>query len=417
MSSINQIAIIRNGKTFSPFYFYNSFLQSVAGFYNENHKSDEMLSFSLTDEEDGFTGRYRIDPISIPLLLSFSYLMQQYHGGPVPLKIINMPATNGLLKFLYMSNFFHIAGNNENPVFPIGRNLLSFDKDFLGGFDGRSIRQEHKVRCYSLNDENVEEIYRTNRNNEDRARDLLIEHYSYSVVQHFQTLLQEFASDNVLFRFYIDVLSELITNGVLHSGSDVFALMFSDHYSTKFSISDNGIGLGESLNKEGKQYTNKYEFSRIIRTKYNWPNNNESLNALLSIFEAFYYSIIKSRTGLFDLLISVVYDYHGYFRIHNDCSQVIISPRLIEIIKQLKDVRDKIRYFYVKKNMEKYNNNSNNKLTNDNEYTQLVQGSMNLLVSLFGQVWEGYTQDTRYSAVRFFPVVFKGVHIEVEISK
>lgn len=414
MSSNNPIAIIRNGNTFSPFYFYNSFLQSIADYFNEDHESGESLSFSLTDAEDGFTGRYRIDPIAIPLLLSFSYLMQQYHGSPVQLKIVNMPATNGLLKFLYMSNFFHIVGTNKNPVYPVGKNIFSFNDDFLGGFDGRSIRQEHKVRCYSLNDEYVKEIYTANHNNEDRTRDLLIEHYSYSVVQHFQTLLQEFASDNVLFHFYIDVLSELITNGVLHSGSDVFALMFSDHYSTKFSISDNGIGLRESLNKDRKQYTNKFEISRIIRSKHNWPVDNEPINALLSIFEAFYYSMIKSRAGLFDLMISVVYDYHGYFRIHNDCSQVIISPRLIEIIKQLKDARDKIRYFYLKKNMGKYDNNE---LTNNNEYTQLVQGCMNLLLSLFEQVWEGYTQDTRYSAVRFFPVVFKGVHIEVEISK
>lgn len=414
MSSLNQIAIIRNGKTFSPFYFYNSFLQSVVRFYNERHESNEMLSFCLTDEEDGFTGRYRIDPISIPLLLSFSYLMQQYHGSPVPLKIINMPATNGLLKFLYMSNFFHIVGTNKNPVFPIGKNYFSFDEDFLGGFDGRTIRQEHKVRCYSLNDENAAEIYKANCNNEDRARDLLIEHYSYSVVQHFQTLLQEFTSDNVLFRFYIDVLSELITNGVLHSGSDVFALMFSDHYSTKFSISDNGIGLRESLNKDSKQYPNKYEFSRIIRSRYNWPDDNESINALLSIFEALYYSMIKSRAGLFDLMISVVCDYQGYFRIHNDCSQIIISSRLIEIIKRLKEKREEIRSFYLKKNMGK---NKELTLTNDDEYKQLVQECMNLLLSLFIQVWEGYKQDTRYSAVRFFPVLFKGVHVEVEISK
>ncbi|MBK7587902.1 MAG: ATP-binding protein [Bacteroidetes bacterium] len=88
--------------------------------------------------------------------------------------------------------------------------------------------------------------------NEEAQRDFLISHYTYQVREHFEELLFDNEFTEYLHDTYIDILSELITNGVLHSKSNTFALMFVDKYKTKFSISDNGIGLEESIRTKMK---------------------------------------------------------------------------------------------------------------------------------------------------------------------
>jgi len=410
MSSQNQVVLIRDGEAFSPFYFYNSFLREVASYYHNPNNKGKQLSFRLVDCQDFVMGKYRIDPIAIPLLLSLSQQLRLHQSEPIDLELMNVPATNALIEFLYRADFFFVAGDNQNPMFPIGKNIFNFEKKHLGNFAGKQSRPEHKVRCYSLSDEdNLLNVAQT-INDEDEKRDWFVEHYSYAVGNHFWPLLQEFASDNIL--FYVEILSELVTNGVIHSGTDVFALMFSDRFATKFSVSDNGIGFAASLSeKKDSPCYKKQELSELICQKYKMKDD-EASRSLLAIFEALYYSMMKNRVGLFDLLISVVNDYQGYIRLHTDYAQVIFSVRMRDEIAQLNELRTKIRNLFSQKNFGLVTENKFYNLMNP-----VIVASKTAMMDLFHKMWENYNEDVRFSSIRFFPVRFRGVHVEAEISK
>ena len=243
---------------------------------------------------------------------------------------------------------------------------------------------------------------------DDKKRDYFIEYYSYKVFEHFDTLLQE--STNEFSSLYVDVLSELITNGIMHSGSDVFALMFSDKYSIKFSISDNGIGLYQSLQNK---LNFDFELSNELfsDTTLNLSRNPRT-ESLVTIFEALYFSMSKKRLGLFDLMINVINHFSGYFRLHNGCSQIIFSSRQSKELEKLEKTRKEIRSLF-------YANDSN--LCDEAGILTKVE-SLKLIgkkqfVELFKNSMKNYSNDIKFSAIRFYNVRFNGVHIEVEIPK
>lgn len=409
MSNDHQIVLFRDGETFSPYHFYNKFLPEIAEYYQGSIDNSDRLSYKLISGESFVMGKYRIDPIAIPLLLSLSQQIAFRQKSPIWLELSNVPSTIALLEFLYRSDFFYVAGDNLNPCFPKGKQIFDFDKNQIGGFQGNNIRPEHKIRCYSGNDGREKSILNTFEN-EEKKRDYLVEHYSYEVSNHFQPLLQEFSNDDVF--FYIEVLSELITNGVIHSETDVFALMFSDRFSTKFSIADNGIGFASSLSKkEDMQYYKKFELEKQILNDFKLPSN-EAIMTLLSIFEALFFSMTKSRLGLFDLVLSVVYDHFGYFRLHNDYAQVIVSARMLDELTTLNDLRKEIRRVYSLRDYGRIEDT-----VFDQTMKSIINNSKIAMMALFRKMWENYNEDVRFSSVRFFPIRFRGVHIEAEIPK
>lgn len=410
MPKEHQVILIHDGQVFSPYYFYNIFLREIAEYYRETIVDGMPISFRITDEKEFVMGKYRIDPIAIPLLLSLSQQIRLHQNGSVRLELVNVPSTNALLEFLYRSDFFYVAGDNTNPSFPKGRDIFAFDKKQLGGFMNRYPRPEHKVRSYALNDDPFLLNLLCSETNADERRDQFVEYYSYKVSEHFQPLLQVFTNDYV--SFFVDVLSELITNGVYHSGTDVFALMFSDRFTTKFSISDNGIGFHESLSKKTDiPFYTKFELSNQIRCECSLPETAVN-KALLDIFEAMYFSMIKSRVGLFDLAMNVVNEFHGYFRLHCDYAQVILSMRMRNEIAELEKLREEIRMLYSLNHFGKIEQEVFNQKLRD-----LISNSRVSMVKLFRKMWESYSEDARFSSIRFFPIRFRGVHIEVEISK
>lgn len=403
-----QIILVEDGKTFTPFYFYTEFLEKVVTFYKDKKTSDTILSYKLTDDADPIMGRYRVDPIALPLLLSLTQQLKHNQNSPIALELSNFPATSKLLEFLYRSDFFYVAGKNTNPTFPIGKKLLSFDENHIGGFRNGNIRQEHKIRSYSITDDSYLRDILATEWTDDKKRDYFIEYYSYKVFEHFDTLLQE--STNEFSSLYVDVLSELITNGIMHSGSDVFALMFSDKYSIKFSISDNGIGLYQSLQNK---LNFDFELSNELfsDTTLNLSRNPRT-ESLVTIFEALYFSMSKKRLGLFDLMINVINHFSGYFRLHNGCSQIIFSSRQSKELEKLEKTRKEIRRLF-------YANDSN--LCDEAGILTKVE-SLKLIgkkqfVELFKNSMKNYSNDIKFSAIRFYNVRFNGVHIEVEIPK
>lgn len=414
MEISNPIPIIYKDKNLTPFVFYTDFLLEVAHFYSERKIKSNSIEFKLIDGNDlEFTKkRYYIDPITLPLLLSLFQQLRNFHKNPIKLHLSNTPITIDVLEYLYRSHFFYITGSNSNPNFPLGRNILDFDVVYLGGFKGKNIRTEHKLRCYSLNDDNLKVRLSKITEGEPSQRDSLVEFYTYKVKEHFYDLLFENEATRHLTTEFIEILAELITNGVLHSKSDAFVLMFSDKFKTKFSISDNGIGLYESLKnkKDTGEFYEKFELLKSLSNSFPLKIDDNIKNSVLILFETLYYSMLKNRQGLFDLMCNVVLDCSGYFRLHTDNAQIIVSARMLTELQNLNETRMQIistnnSLMFGKINSEEFKAKLNN----------LKGKCKKQITELATSIFKKYSEDTRFSALRIFEVRFRGVHIEVEI--
>jgi hypothetical protein len=406
----NIVSLIKSGKSLTPFNFYSDFLQEVADVYQED--KDNTVEFKLIDGDDlNFNTKYFIDPISLPLFLSLAQQLKNHHTIPVKFHLSNTPITIDILEFLYRSDFFNIVGKNDNSSFPFGKNILDYDQAYLGGFKGKLIRTEHKVRCYSLIDDNL--LQRINPiNDEPSKRDFLVEYFSYKVKEHFYTLLYENENIEHLTSEFIEILAELITNGVLHSESDAFVLMFSDRYKTKFSISDNGIGLYESLKKKDNtnEFYNKFELLEFLSKSFPLSVSDKIKTSILSLFETLFYSMLKDRQGLFDLMCNVVINCSGYFRLHTDNAQIIVSARMLNELQKLNETRTEI--------LKTYNSRLFDLIDNEELRTKMIvltNKCKKQVAELASSIFRKYSEDTRFSSIRIFDVKFRGVHIEVEI--
>lgn len=410
----NKIPIISKDKSLTPFVFYSEFLHEVANFYLEHRNESSSIEFKLIEGNDlEFTRKkYYIDSITLPLLLSLFYQLRNFHKKPIKLHLSNTPITIDVLEYLYRSQFFYITGSNNNPNFPLGRNILDFDDVYLGGFRGKSIRTEHKLRCYSLNDDNLNVRLSNITEGEPAQRDSLVEFYTYKVKEHFYDLLFENDTTSHLTSEFIEILAELITNGVLHSKSDAFVLMFSDKFKTKFSISDNGIGLYESLKnkKDTGEFYEKFELLKSLSSSFPLKIDDNIKNSVLILFETLYFSMLKDRQGLFDLMCNVVLDCSGYFRLHTDNAQIIVSARMLSELQNLHNTRMQIlstnhSLIFGKIKSDEFKERMKNlKVICKKQISELA-------ISIFRK----YSEDTKFSALRIFEVRFRGVHIEVEI--
>jgi hypothetical protein len=398
------VPIIDSGKNFTPLFFYTEFLKKLANFYREN--KNEELKFRLFEKGDNdiFNSTYRIDPISIPLLLSITEQLSKFHKKPLELLLNNNNATLNALEFLFRTNFFKTINTSSER----GNNILKYDPNYLGAFLGNEIRKEHLVRSYKKEDYNNVDF---DQADEILLRDQVNSLTSYNVQVHFQELL--FDNDNTVnnHNAYIDILSELITNGVIHSQSTTYAMMFVDRHQTKFSISDNGIGLKNSLSSKNSfpSYYQKNELRDSIGLKLEFVDQY-FIDNLLDIFEILFYSSLKERKGLFDLMINVVIKSDGYFRLHTDNCQIIISNRIFKYISSLNEFRDEILSIHSLFEL--------GKIDPDNFQKSILE-KKNLIKNQFIKIIKStakyYSEETRFSSIRFYNVKFKGVHIEVEI--
>ena len=133
-------------------------------------------------------------------------------------------------------------------------------------------------------------------------------------------------------------------------------------------------------------------------------------NSLLAIFETLYYSMLKDRKGLFDLMCNVVINCNGYFRLHNENAQIIVSARMLNELNILFESRSKI--------LEIHDNFLFKKIVKedfDKEIKKIALETKKKFVKLATSIFDKYHIDTRYSSIRLFEVKFRGVHIEVEI--
>jgi hypothetical protein len=401
------VNILNNNEKLTPYVFYSRFLKEVA----DDIQNSNVIRFKFVENGDDkiFDSNYTIEPITIPLLLSLIEQLSKFYSKPIDLLLYNNHATKNVLKFLYKSDFFNVSGNNRNPSYPIGKNILKFNEQYLGDFIKKDPRPEHKVRCYSLNDRNhYKELEKFER--DDEKRDFLVSEYVYIIRDHFQELLFENENTNNNIDLYIEILSELVTNGILHSKSNTFALMFVNKFATKFSISDNGIGFKESMKNKTEDFLYKPLDLKSQLDEVNYLNINQKiLENFNFIIETLYFSSLKNRKGLFDLMISVVLNSNGYFRLHSENSQIIVSSRMKKELVILSELR--FRLFMLHR--ELLVNGKNEEL---NIKMSLIKNEIkDNFISLYRNICDKYNEDYRYSSLRFFNVRFKGVHIEVEI--
>lgn len=404
------VSILDSNETFSPLVFYNDFLRKLAKFYREN--KNEEIGFKLFDKGDDeiYSSYYKIDPIAIPLLLSIVEQLSKYHRKPLDLFLYNNHATKEVLEFLYNANFFKTVGQINYYNFH-GNNILNFNEIYLGEFKGKQIRKDHVIRAYKKTDYPDVDFTNETIYEEIILRDNVNSRTAYYIQEHFAELLfdNEYTLEN--HNTYIDVLAELVTNGVLHSQSTTYAIMFVDKSKAKFSISDNGIGLKDSLNSKNDFpfYYEKEDFRRTI-SKSNLKFDKHYIENLLDIFETLFYSSLKERKGLFDLMITVVLKSNGRFRLHTDNCQIIISNRIFKHVNSLQEIREEI--LRIHRQLELDQIESRVHVARILKKKEKIKSEFK---KLFVNIINYYSVETKFSSVRFFNVKFKGVHIEVEI--
>ncbi|MFC5873182.1 hypothetical protein SAMN05443633_11222 [Chryseobacterium arachidis] len=400
------IPIIDSNVNFTPLVFYRDFLKKLANFYRENPTEEIAFRLFGNGDDDIYNSSYRIDPIALPLLLSILEQLSKFHKNPLRLFLNNNHATSSALEFLYRANFFKTAGDRDYYN-QYGNSIISYKEEYLGAFKGKEIRKDHLIRSYRKDDySNID----FQINDDILLRDQINSLTSYYVQDHFRELLYDNPNTVDYQNTYIDILSELITNGVMHSGSTTYAMMFVDKFRTKFSISDNGIGLKKSL--EAKItfpfYYKKDDFKNSISHKKT-DFSSYYVENLLDIFEALYYSSLKEREGILDLMLNVVINSNGYFRLHTENCQIIISNRF-KYIAKLHEIRQQILNVH---NINEISNMEQSDFKNSiSQYKKLI---MEVFENMFNTAIDYYTEETKFSSIRFFNVKFKGVHIEVEI--
>jgi hypothetical protein len=100
----------------------------------------------------------------------------------------------------------------------------------------------------------------------------------------------------------------------------------------------------------------------------------------------------------------------GTFRIHTENTQLVLSKRINNIIVKLYNKRKEIIKLHDEKLLDKISDEYLNSQIN-----VLSEEALSLFINFYEQILEKYNKDVKFSSIRFFPVRFKGVHIEVEI--
>ncbi len=188
--------------------------------------------------------------------------------------------------------------------------------------------------------------------------------------------------------------------------------MFSDKFKTKFAISNNGIGLYKSLKNKSDvgDFYNKFELFNSLFGFFTLKTDEKIKNSVLLLFETLYYSMLKDRQGLFDLMCNVVLDCSGYFRLHTDNAQIIVSARMLNELSKLYDTRFEILKAHNSLLFKQVNNE-----TFKETMIKLKEKCKKQMIELAKSIFKKHSGDTRFSALKIFDVRFKGVHIEVEI--
>jgi hypothetical protein len=114
--------------------------------------------------------------------------------------------------------------------------------------------------------------------------------------------------------------------------------------------------------------------------------------------EAIFFSMVKNRRGLIDFIFNVATN--GTVRIHYQSTQIIFTPRIILKSTDLYDCRQEVLFA----------------LKEEKELSASIEDKvMEKMFDLINVLLDLRTNDKRFSPIRIFDVIFKGVHVEFEI--
>lgn len=414
------LTILRNNINFTPYEFYTYFLDEVAKFYK--NRQNEEISFKLINESifENLISKFKIEPISLPLLVCLFEQVYKIHKKSFEINIEYNALTKNIFEQLNDSNFFEIVttknlGYKDSLVI-----LKSEQKIELENIEKKDIG--YKLETFSINQKEIEKIINDESKENDYKRDILAEYLMFEVENKFSKILNRTVEKkfvepinfdiNRYKRLYAHILSELIANGVFHSKSNTYALIHSDFYNHKFSVADNGIGFEKSLNSKSDNIFYELNKLRVLLDSHKKSIKipEPFLYNLITIFEVFYYSILKDRIGLIDTILNVVLQFKGYFRIHSENCQIIISNRYKDTLNKIFNIRDEI--------IIKHDELLLGKITNeerDEKVKELAKNAFDVLNIFYLEIINNYVEDVKFSSIRFFSTKFKGVHIEFEI--
>lgn len=363
----------------TSFIFYNQFFEALNIHYKLNG-SNCIPTFSFECVE-------HFDATVVPNLIGIGLIINKIHGGEkkIPLKFARISST----KFLDNAGFFDNVGKEKNyseiiniggykneVIKKQGLNLYDFDPRLLGFYNNqhtqKQFNNEHKVHIYNdssyeyyklfsdpdISKDNLDTFLNSVRTNKFNELKPFVEKHYYNI------LYREKRTENEV-KIILNVLSELICNSILYSGSLCAAMLQSKNNKTLISVSDFGVGFEYSFNL-------KPNFEYLVLKSYGKIENN-NLKKYLLIFEALNYSKNKNRANLFTLLRYVINN-GGKMRIHYDTTQVVFTSNRCNKCEDIEPIK------------------CSSCLLNNKSDDQLI------------------------SPVRFFKDIFQGVHIEVELN-
>ena len=401
----------------TSFIFYTQLFDALRNHYKENGiKKIPVFSFVYVDY---------FEPLVVPNLVGIGKIINQIHNREkVPLRFAQIYST----KFLDNIGFFTNVGDpqiylEEIHVVEHGRllqkhipqkrglSIYDFDSRYLGFYNNQKEQEfynlEHKIRVYPDDSFNYYSVFIDTNSTEEELDAIRTNKYNSLtpfVKIHFENILSKI-NDPIQTKTILKVLTEIICNSVLYSGSFCAAMLQArtiayvcsqcgnktlewdeicpicneqetivPQKSITISISDIGVGFEYSFEKKkekfGKEYRDVFnQFSEQEQAKY---------NNYLYIFEALQFSKKKrdedNRNNLYTLLQDIVMNNDGKMRIHYIDTQVVFNSKRCNQCKKIEPIKCSHCLLKAQK------------------------------------------QNIQESPVRFFKSKFQGIHIEVELN-
>ncbi len=324
----------------TSFVFYNQLFKALREHYKQNGVAVAPI-FSFINVK-------RFDSLVIPNLISLGFILKSIHSKPTLLEIPNIleSASREAIKFLDNGWFFRAVGRPNRfseeigidqkrytIIQETGYEIYDFEPKMLGFYDVNvSYNPDHRVCVYKDESYSYYSKFVQESVSEEELGIIRSEKYrdlKPIIAKRYWNVLKVLNDNNK--GVVLDILTEIITNSVLYSGSRCSAMLQTKDNETKISISDYGVGFEYSFEKRQEKFGGEYknvfnEFSTDEQEKY---------KNFIYIFETLYYSKIKSvaRDNLFTLLEIVLRKNdifgidEGTIRIHYNDTQVIMTSK------------------------------------------------------------------------------------------
>jgi hypothetical protein len=370
----------------TSFVFYTQLFDALRDHYKESGiEQIPVFSFVYVDY---------FESLVVPNLVGIGKIINQIHNKKkIPIKFAQISST----KFLENIGFFKNVGEpqiygEEIHVEEHGRlmrklitlkrglSIYDFDPRYLGYYNNQKEQEfyniEHRIRIYPDDSFNYYRVFLEPNSTEeqlDAIRTDKLNQLSPFVKRHFECILSKMRNSEQE-KIVLKILTEIICNSVLYSGSFCAAMLQSKENKTTISVSDIGVGFEYSFEKKRGKFGKKY------REIFNHFSEQEQIKYknYLYILEVLQFSKKKkeedNRNNLYTLLQDIVMNNEGKMRIHYIDTQVIFNS---------------------------------NRCNNCGKIDPM-KCSRCLL--------QAQQKDIQKSPVRFFKSKFQGIHIEVELN-